>query len=81
MERLGRRGWVAREPDPADRRLRRVKLGPAADAAWDTVAGALPAVRAEATARLTPGQVRELIAGLRAMAEAVAGPPGDAPAA
>ena len=79
IDRMQAAGWVVRESDGDDRRKKRLRAGPAAEAAWAVTVEALLAVRAEATARLEPGQRETLLDLLRTVAQTLGeSNPGDA---
>jgi MarR family transcriptional regulator, organic hydroperoxide resistance regulator len=69
LDRLTRRGWAARELDPADRRSFLVSLTPPGAAAARTVAAAVAELEAQALARVTPAQRAGFCAVVRVLAE------------
>jgi DNA-binding MarR family transcriptional regulator len=72
VKRFEQRGWVVREPDPADGRYTVARL---TDAGWDVVVAAAPghvdAVRRHVIAPLTSAQLRSIAAAGRRIAAAL----------
>jgi MarR family transcriptional regulator, organic hydroperoxide resistance regulator len=69
LDRLVRRGYVAREVDPADRRSFLVSLTPAGEAAAGAVAAAVHDLEQRALARVTPPQRTAFFAVIGALTE------------
>ncbi len=72
VERLVRRGMVERHPDPADRRVVRLRLTDAARTALDEADAARQARLAAVSAALSPGEHARVVAGLSLLAQAAA---------
>ena len=60
LDRLERRGLVVREPDPADRRAKRVRVTPAAEPLLERIRALAAAVRAQATSGLSAAEIEQL---------------------
>ena len=67
LDRLARRGYLVREPDPADRRSFLISLTPHGLAAAQTVAAAVHDIERQALARVTEAD----LAGFHALIEAL----------
>jgi DNA-binding MarR family transcriptional regulator len=67
LERLERRGLIAREPDPGDRRAKQVRITPAAEPLVARIREIAAAVRRRATAGLTSKDVERLQRTLQVM--------------
>jgi DNA-binding MarR family transcriptional regulator len=72
LDRLERRGWLARTPHPTDRRALVVALTPSGRRVAHKVRAAYDRVEAELLGRLTPAAARTLRSSLRLL-----GDPGD----
>ena len=70
LDRLERRGYVAREVDPADRRSFLISLTPAGQQAAGTVAAAVRELEQGALARVNPAQQAGFFAVIHALSEA-----------
>ena len=73
LDRLERRGWLARTPHPTDRRALMVALTTPGRRAARKVRAAYESVERELAARLTPSAARSLRASLRRLAEPLDG--------
>jgi len=69
LDRLERRGWLARVPHPTDRRALVVRLTPAGRPVARAVRRAYDRVEAQALATLSPTAARSLRGSLRRLAE------------
>jgi MarR family transcriptional regulator, organic hydroperoxide resistance regulator len=70
LDRLVRRGYVAREVDPADRRSFRISLTPAGQRAAGTVSAAVRELEQGALAHISPAQLAGFFAVIHALSEA-----------
>ena len=80
LDRMESQGWVARQPDPRDRRSKRVVLTPASLALAAEMEGQVEALRAELLAGYEPAALEAAIAVLEGVYDrAAASLAGDAP--
>jgi len=75
LDRMDQQGWITRGSFPGDRRKKLVQPAPAAEAVWEKMVDALLRVRARATERLSPEQIKALKEMLQTIHETLAATP------